>query len=146
MSRKNCGKWIEKILSKKSIEGLGSIIALPTFYACKSNQPQGFGPGLPPPPMMDSEPWDGTGICPTSPQETAGPFPIKTSTQLVRENIVLDRKGIPLLINLCIKNNSDNCKPLADVFVDIWHCDADGNYSEYGDIPMQKRITRRNTS
>jgi protocatechuate 3,4-dioxygenase beta subunit len=131
---------------KKSIAGLGSIIALPSFNSCKSNQPQGFGPGMPPPPpggmpppMMDSEAWDASGACPTSPQETAGPFPIKTPAQLVRENIVVDRKGIPLLINLCIKNNSANCKPLANVFVDIWHCDADGNYSEYGDIPMQKK-------
>jgi len=37
-------------------------------------------PGGMPPPMLDSEAWDASGAFPTSPQETAGPFPIKTPT------------------------------------------------------------------
>lgn len=122
--------------------GLGSIIALPSLLSsCKKKQGPPDGMGNPPMggrPPMDSEPWDGSGSCPTSPYETAGPFPIKTPAQLVRENIVVDRKGVPVLITLTINNSDKNCEPLADVLVDIWHCDADGNYSEYGDIPMQK--------
>ena len=126
---------------KKGVVGLGGIIALPhLFSSCKSKQKHPDEKGYPPPPRppMDSKPWDGSGTCPTSPEETAGPFPIKTPAQLVRENIIVDRKGIPLLITLNIKSKDDDCQPLKDVLVDIWHCDADGNYSEYGGIPMQK--------
>lgn len=78
------------------------------------------------------------GSCAVSPSETKGPFPIKTPSQLVLENIKSDRAGIALLINLKIENKSNNCAPFPDVLVDVWHCDKDGNYSEYGGTQMQQ--------
>lgn len=78
------------------------------------------------------------GSCSVSPSETKGPFPIKTPSQLVLENIKSDRVGIALLINLKIENKNNNCSPLPNVLVDIWHCDKDGNYSEYGGTSMQQ--------
>lgn len=80
----------------------------------------------------------GNGSCPVSPSETKGPFPIKTPSQLVLENIKSDRVGIALLINLKIENTNNNCAPLPNVLVDVWHCDKDGNYSEYGGTQMQQ--------
>lgn len=80
----------------------------------------------------------GDGSCSVSPSETKGPFPIKTPSQLVLENIKSDRVGIALLINLVIENKNSNCSPLAGVLVDVWHCDKDGNYSEYGGTSMQQ--------
>lgn len=41
----------------------------------------------------------------------------------------------PLKITINNKNNS--CAALAGAIVDNWHCDADGNYSEYGGSGMQ---------
>jgi protocatechuate 3,4-dioxygenase beta subunit len=76
--------------------------------------------------------------CNLSPRETRGPFPTKTPTQLVQANIKADRTGIALLINLTIQNKNNSCKPLPGAIVDIWHCDKDGNYSEYGRNPMQR--------
>lgn len=80
----------------------------------------------------------GDGSCSVSPSETKGPFPIKTPSQLVLENIKSDRIGVALLINLVIGNKNNNCSPLAGVLVDVWHCDKDGNYSEYGGTSMQQ--------
>ena len=80
----------------------------------------------------------GDGSCTVSPSETKGPFPIKTPSQLVLENIKSDRVGIALLINLKIENKNNNCEPLSGVLVDVWHCDKDGNYSEYGGTSMQQ--------
>jgi protocatechuate 3,4-dioxygenase beta subunit len=76
--------------------------------------------------------------CTVSPTETKGPFPIKTPSQLVLENIKSDRIGIPLLINLIIENKNNNCSVLEGAIVDVWHCDKDGNYSEYGGTQMQQ--------
>jgi protocatechuate 3,4-dioxygenase beta subunit len=76
--------------------------------------------------------------CTISPTETKGPFPIKTPSQLVLENIKSDRIGIPLLINLTNENKNNNCSVLEGVIVDIWHCDKEGNYSEYGGTQMQQ--------
>ncbi len=38
---------------------------------------------------------------------------------------------------ITIGNINDSCAPLAGAIVDIWHCDAEGNYSEYGGTGMQ---------
>ena len=76
--------------------------------------------------------------CDVSPRETKGPFPTKTPSQMVQSNIKSDRTGVALLINLTIVDKTDKCKPLAGANVDIWPCDKDGNYSEYGNHPMQR--------
>ncbi|WP_299884157.1 intradiol ring-cleavage dioxygenase [uncultured Lacinutrix sp.] len=69
--------------------------------------------------------------CEMTPRETIGPFPLKSPADVVRANIIGDRDGIPLLVNLTIQNVNTNCTPLSDVYVDIWQCDKKGNYSEY---------------
>ena len=76
--------------------------------------------------------------CDVSPRETRGPFPTKTPAQMVQSNIKSDRDGIALLINFTILDKTNKCKPLTGAHVDIWHCDKDGNYSEYGKHPMQR--------
>jgi protocatechuate 3,4-dioxygenase beta subunit len=77
--------------------------------------------------------------CTLSPGETKGPFPNKTPSELVKANIKADRTGIALLVNLTIQDKNNNCKPLPGAIVDIWHCDKDGYYSEYGNHPMQHK-------
>lgn len=82
--------------------------------------------------------------CEVSPKETKGPFPNKTPSDYVRENIVGDCKGIPLLMTLTILDKNNGCKPLSNALVDIWHCDSQGNYSEYGGYGIQpKNMTKK---
>lgn len=76
--------------------------------------------------------------CELAPRETAGPFPNKRSSEMVRRNIIDDRKGTPLHIDLEILNKRNGCNPYPNVHVDIWHCDAKGYYSEYGGNRMQQ--------
>lgn len=102
---------------KKGLLGVGTIVALPSLLSCNKDDSMTD--------IVDPN------VCAISPTETAGPFPIKTPADLVRENIVGNRAGIPLLINIKVENTDNNCAPLQGVFVDIWHCDAKGNYSEY---------------
>ena len=40
-------------------------------------------------------------------------------------------------ITIALKNTNGSCNALANAIVDIWHCDKDGNYSEYGGSGMQ---------
>lgn len=112
---------------KKGLVGLGTIVAIPTLITSCSKDDETVGTGT----------GTGTGDCSLSPSETAGPFPIKTPAQLVRENIVGDRSGVALLINLTVQDQSNDCQPMANVLVDLWHCDAEGNYSQYGGTQMQ---------
>lgn len=75
--------------------------------------------------------------CAVTNSETEGPFPTKSPSTLVQNSIVGDRTGVPFEINLTIQNAKANCVVLQNVIVDIWHCDKDGNYSEYGGTGMQ---------
>jgi protocatechuate 3,4-dioxygenase beta subunit len=75
--------------------------------------------------------------CSVTNTETAGPFPTISPASLLRSNITGDRTGVPFTINIVVKNVNDNCHVLAGVLVDIWHCDKDGNYSQYGGSQMQ---------
>jgi protocatechuate 3,4-dioxygenase beta subunit len=76
--------------------------------------------------------------CNVSPRETKGPFGTKTPAQLMQANIKSDRTGIALLINLSVVDKTKNCAPLVSGYVDVWHCDKDGFYSEYCNHPMQR--------
>lgn len=123
---------------KKGMLGVGSIIAIPSlFSSCDKEDPVNSGTS--------------SKTCVESPTETAGPFPIKTPADWVRENIIGDRTGIPLMITFTIQNTNNNCKPTEGLTVDLWHCDAQGNYSEYsgqvdGDFTSNHFLRGRQTT
>jgi len=78
-----------------------------------------------------------SGNCTSTPSETEGPFPTKTPSSMVKSDIVGDRTGVALTVKITITNKNNSCAALANAIVDIWHCDAAGNYSEYGGSGMQ---------
>lgn len=75
--------------------------------------------------------------CSVTNTETEGPFPTKSPSSLVQSNIVSDRTGVPFTITITVQNVNAACATLQGAIVDIWHCDKDGNYSEYGGTGMQ---------
>lgn len=78
-----------------------------------------------------------SGDCAVTNSETAGPFPTKNPSSLQQTDIRSDRTGVDLSIEITVQNKSDNCNALEGAIVDIWHCDKDGYYSEYGGSGMQ---------
>jgi len=75
--------------------------------------------------------------CSVTPTETEGPFPTKSPANFVRKDIRDDRTGVAFTITITIKNANSSCAALSGALVDIWHCDKDGYYSEYGGTGMQ---------
>ncbi len=78
------------------------------------------------------------GSCTVTNSETDGPYPLYTSrgSALVRTNITEGTQtGLPLNITLTILNTNNSCLALANVLVDIWHCNKDGYYSGYANQP-----------
>jgi protocatechuate 3,4-dioxygenase beta subunit len=130
----------KQFIKNSLVGGMGAIVAIPTvMQSCskeddvttENNSSSNTNSNT------DTSTTTASDSCTLSPIETAGPFPIKTPTDLVRENIIGDRSGVALLISLTIQDQSNNCQPLSGVLVDLWHCDSDGNYSEYGGTQMQ---------
>jgi len=110
--------------------GFGSLM-VPLVAAC--------GKDGDPAPATDTttDETSSSGTCTVSPSETAGPFPTKTPADLVMVDIRSDRTGIEMTVTITIRNANTSCAALADAIVDIWHCDKDGYYSEYGGSGMQ---------
>lgn len=70
--------------------------------------------------------------CVLIPTETAGPFPLDLTENdtFFRQDITDSQEGVPLSMKLKIIG-SNNCGPMQNVRVNIWHCDKDGVYSGY---------------
>ena len=70
--------------------------------------------------------------CVLIPSETPGPFPLDlTSNEFYfRQDIREDRVGVRLRQKVRIIG-LENCEPMPNVRVNVWHCDRDGNYSGY---------------
>ncbi len=111
---------------RRSFRTLGAVTVIPVFGGCKSNE------------EIDPEGGSGGGACILTEPETAGPFPTQNPASLVLEDITSDRTGTVLTVRIIIQNKNNDCEPLANAVVDIWHCDADGNYSQYGNTGMQR--------
>ena len=85
--------------------------------------------------------------CVARPEQTEGPYFV--DERLNRSDIRSDpadgvaKPGIPLLLALTVSSLKDgSCRPLAGAQVDVWHCDADGVYSDVTD-PHFKTLGQR---
>lgn len=72
------------------------------------------------------------GNCALIPQETEGPYPLDTvsNADLLRQDIRESKEGVQLNVKMKIIG-LENCVGMPNVWVKIWHCDADGYYSGY---------------
>ncbi len=70
--------------------------------------------------------------CVLIPTEAAGPFPLDLSENpfYFRQDIRENKTGIRLNLKMKIIGE-DNCFPMQNARVNIWHCDAGGLYSGY---------------
>jgi protocatechuate 3,4-dioxygenase beta subunit len=66
--------------------------------------------------------------CTLTPQETEGPYYFDADS--IRSDIREDREGVPLRLAIRVRE-ADECAPLQNAVVDIWHCDATGIYSGF---------------
>src|SRR5262245_5869676 len=74
--------------------------------------------------------------CAVSPTETIGPYP--SLQDFVRSDIREGKSGLQLNLAVRVVNTNAACAPVSGAVVDIWQCDAEGNYSQYG---SQRNLT-----
>ncbi|HRN85198.1 MAG TPA: intradiol ring-cleavage dioxygenase [Hyphomicrobium sp.] len=68
------------------------------------------------------------GVCHMTPRMVEGPFYFDPA--LVRRDIAEGRAGVPLRVVVQITDGA-TCQPIPGARVDLWHCDATGQYSGY---------------
>jgi len=71
----------------------------------------------------------GTG-CAVTPTETVGPYP--SHGDYFRRNVTDGKPGLPLSLTIAVVNAASSCAPVSGATVEIWQCDHEGVYSEYG--------------
>ena len=73
--------------------------------------------------------------CAVTPSETRGPYPDTTgminNQAFYRRDITEGKSGLPLTLTLTVVNTNNGCSAISGVQVEVWQCDATGNYSEY---------------
>ncbi|MCX4909033.1 intradiol ring-cleavage dioxygenase [Streptomyces sp. NBC_00878] len=76
----------------------------------------------------DQAPVAAAAVCTLTKEMTEGPYYL--DGQLVRADVSEDKTGVPLKLTLTVVDD-DTCAPLANALVEIWHCDALGEYSGF---------------
>jgi protocatechuate 3,4-dioxygenase beta subunit len=77
--------------------------------------------------------------CILTPEQTEGPYYI--AGEKLRRNITEGRPGTALLLRTSVVDAS-TCRPIKNAAVDIWHADAGGVYSGFGDGASNRTFMR----
>jgi len=129
----NNDKPVGRILSRREVLALlgavGVVAAAGRFpaqslaQAARGTAPGGAGTEAP--------------ACVVRPEQMEGPY--FNDERLERSDIRVEpttgevKGGIPLALTFRILQIGDSCTPLPEATVDIWHCDAQGDYSAFED-------------
>jgi protocatechuate 3,4-dioxygenase beta subunit len=77
--------------------------------------------------------------CILTPEQTEGPYYI--AGEKLRRNITEGRPGAPMVLRTFVVDAS-TCRPIRNAAVDIWHADASGIYSGFGDGASSRTFMR----
>jgi protocatechuate 3,4-dioxygenase beta subunit len=77
--------------------------------------------------------------CILTPEQTEGPYYI--AGEKLRRNITDGRPGTPLVLRAFVVD-ATTCRPIRNAAVDIWHADAGGVYSGFGDGASSRTFMR----
>jgi protocatechuate 3,4-dioxygenase beta subunit len=70
--------------------------------------------------------FDDTSSCTLTPELTEGPFYFDVDA--IRSDIREGREGVALRLGIRVRD-AESCEPISNAVVDIWQCDAEGQYS-----------------
>lgn len=122
-----------------AVTGLTRRQALTVLGAAGASMAAGCGDSPTSPststPAPATPPVSTNATCVVTPTETAGPFPSRTD--FIRSDVREGRAGTPLTLTVKVVNVNASCAAVANVQVEIWHCDEVGNYSQYGAVTSQ---------
>jgi protocatechuate 3,4-dioxygenase beta subunit len=131
----------DDVPSRRRFLELGGLSALGVaLVACSSDKPKATGTtstssGAVPPvrglqaTTLTAADFADLGTCSLMAEKTAGPFPL--DQQFMRRDVTEGSPGRPLRLGLRVVDSS--CTAVPGAAVEIWHCDATGDYSAFAD-------------
>ena len=131
---------------RQALAGFGSVSLAALLAACSDDDDSPAEPATARTDAQKSEPppssagalasrFDDAARCTRTAEETAGPFYFEVDR--VRSDIREGRNGAPLRLGVRVRDLGNDCKPISNAVVDVWHCDATGSYSEPGETYLR---------
>jgi protocatechuate 3,4-dioxygenase beta subunit len=77
---------------------------------------------------LTAEQFDSSAACAVAPELTEGPYYFDVDA--IRSDLREDREGTLLRLGVRVRD-AGSCEPIENAIVDVWHCDATGNYSGF---------------
>jgi protocatechuate 3,4-dioxygenase beta subunit len=115
----------KKINRRELIGAMGAAAGAAVAFGC------GSSPTSPTSTATTTTTTTGTNAaCAVTPTETAGPYP--SLIDLFRSDIRDGKSGTLLALTVKVVDVNSGCSAVSGANVEIWHCDAAGNYSQYG--------------
>ena len=114
------------ISRRQALAGLGTISAGALIAACSDDDDSPDSPARERT-TTEADSFDKAATCRQTAEETEGPFYFDVDK--IRSDIREDREGVPLRLGVRVRDAAA-CEPIANAVVDVWHCDAEGSYSE----------------
>ena len=68
-------------------------------------------------------------VCTLTAEVTEGPYSLDGAP--IREDIREEKEGVEVQYTFTVVDQDNDCAPLADALVELWHCDSLGEYSGY---------------
>jgi protocatechuate 3,4-dioxygenase beta subunit len=130
---------LDPMLKRREVLGFLGGAAVVSLVGCvrRSDEPSvSVAPASAQTPPIEPTP-AATPTCVVRPQQTEGPYFV--DEKLNRSDIRTDpsdgsvKQGVPLKLAFRVSQVSAACTPLRGAIVDIWHCDAEGVYSDVND-------------
>jgi protocatechuate 3,4-dioxygenase beta subunit len=121
------------VTRRQALAGLGTVTLGSLLVACGGDDDGGGATATAQPrstPRATAGLFDDTSSCTLTAEQTEGPYYFDVDA--IRSDIREDREGTPLRLAIRVRD-AERCAPLADAVVDIWHCDASGTYSGFGE-------------
>jgi protocatechuate 3,4-dioxygenase beta subunit len=78
--------------------------------------------------------FDDAATCTQTAEQTEGPFYFDVDR--IRSDIREDREGATLRLGVRVRDAAE-CEPIPNAIVDVWHCGAEGTYSEPGETYLR---------
>ncbi len=123
---------MSRLSRRQALAGLGSVSLGALIAACSGDDDE---------PTARVETSEGTSsrfddaaTCTQTAEQTEGPFYFDVDR--IRSDIREDRKGAMLRLGVRVRDAAE-CEPIGNAVVDIWHCDAEGSYSEPGETYLR---------
>ncbi len=124
---------MSRVSRRQALAGFGSVSLAGLLAACSRDEDDTLTAQVETSQGTTSR-FDDAATCTQTAEQTEGPFYFDVDR--VRSDIREDRKGATLRLGVRVRDAAD-CEPIQNAVVDIWHCDAEGSYSEPGETYLR---------